>query len=82
MRSALGKMIDADLGRRPSFLDFFRSDSSNVEGTHLVAVLLLPFLVIFSRCATFLMGIHKRRTRGAERRVQAQGGQAMAVAEE
>jgi hypothetical protein len=65
-------MIGADSGRRPSFLAFFRSDSSNDEGTHLVDVLLLPFFVIFSLCATFLMGIHKRMRSGAERRMQAQ----------
>jgi hypothetical protein len=64
MRSALGKTIGADSGRRPSFLAFFRSDSLNNEGTHLVDALLFPFFIIFSLCATFLMGIHKRRARG------------------
>jgi hypothetical protein len=58
-RSLPGKMISADSGRKPSFLAFFRSDSSNNKGTHLVATLLLPFFVNFSLCATFLMGIQR-----------------------
>jgi hypothetical protein len=65
-------MIGTDSGRRPSFLAFFRSDSSNDEGTHLVDALPLPFFVIFSLCATFLMGIHQLMSSGAERRMQAQ----------
>jgi hypothetical protein len=53
------KTIGADFGRKLSFLAFFRLDSSNDEGTHLVPTLLLPFFVIFSLCATFLMGIQR-----------------------
>jgi hypothetical protein len=35
---------------------FFRSDSSNIDGTHLRAILLPPFFTIVALCATFLMG--------------------------
>jgi hypothetical protein len=73
IRSALGKMIGANSGRRPSFLAFFRSDSSNDEGTHLVATLLLPFIV---------MGIHKRRAQGLIGECRRKEEEAMAVAEE
>jgi hypothetical protein len=41
------------------FLAFFRSNSSNNKGTHLVAMLLLTFFVIFSLCTTFLVGIRR-----------------------
>jgi hypothetical protein len=82
MRSTPGKTIGTDLGRRPSFIAFFRSDSSNDEGTHLVAALLLPFFVIFSLCATFLMGIHKRCARGLRGEYKRKEEEAIAVAEE
>jgi hypothetical protein len=63
-------------------LAFFRSDSSSDEGTHLVDALLLPFFVIFSLCATFLMGIHKRCARGLRGECKRKGEEAMAAAEE
>jgi hypothetical protein len=78
----LGKMIDTDSGRRPSFLAFFRSDSSNDEGTHMVATLLFPFLVIFSLCVAFLMGIHKRSARGLRGECRCKEEEALVAAEE
>jgi hypothetical protein len=47
-----------------------------------VAALLLSFFVIFSLCATFLMGIHKRRTWGLRGECKRKGEEAMAAAEE
>jgi hypothetical protein len=48
----------------------------------LVAALLLPFFVIFSLCATFLMGIHKRRARGLRGECKRKEEEAMVAAEE
>jgi hypothetical protein len=75
-------MIGTDSGRRPSFLALFRSDSSNNEGTHLVATLMLPFFVIFSLCATFLMGIQKRCARGLREECKHKEEEAMTAMEE
>jgi hypothetical protein len=48
----------------------------------LVAALLLPFFIIFSLCATFLMGIHKRHARGLKGECKCKGEEAMAAVEE
>jgi hypothetical protein len=82
IRSVPGNIIGTDSRRRPSFLAFFRSDSSNDEGTHLVATLLLPFFVIFSLCATFLMGIHKRCAQGLRGECKSKEEEEMEAAEE
>jgi hypothetical protein len=82
MRSSPGKMIGADSGRRPSFLAFFRLDSSNDEGTHLVDALLLPFSVNFSLCATFLMGSTSEHAQGLRGECKRKGGEAMVATEE
>jgi hypothetical protein len=47
-----------------------------------VATLLLPFFVIFSLCATFLMGIQKRHARGLRKDFKRKKEEAMAAAEE
>jgi hypothetical protein len=50
-------MIAAASGRKPSFFAFVKSDSSNVDETHLRAILLPPFFTIVAMCATFFMGM-------------------------
>jgi hypothetical protein len=47
-----------------------------------VAALLLPFFVIFSLCATFLMGIYKRCAWGLRAECKRKEKEAIAVAEE
>jgi hypothetical protein len=59
-----GKTIGASPARNPSLLALFRSDSSNSEGTHWMVMPPLFFFVIFSLCATFLVGIQRRCARG------------------
>jgi hypothetical protein len=76
------KTIGGATARNPSLLALFRSDSSNSEGTHLVAVLPLFFFVIFSLCATIFVGIWRRCARGCEETEERKEDEAMAVAEE
>lgn len=57
--------------KKPSFLAFFRSVSSNDEGTHLRAIVLSPFFTIFTLCTTFLMGMQGWSARGCEERASA-----------
>jgi hypothetical protein len=80
--SSSGKMIGPAAGRKPSFSAFFRSASSKEEGTHFRAGFLVPFLAIFALCATFLMGIHWRSTRGLRADGKREEEEAVVAAEE
>jgi hypothetical protein len=54
-------------------LAFFRSASSKDEGTQFGAYFFVPFLAIFVRCATLLMGMQWWELSGAARTGKAQG---------
>jgi hypothetical protein len=60
-------MTAANVGRNPSFLAFFRSASLKDKRIQFEAYFFAPFLVIFERCATLLMGIQWREHSGAAR---------------
>jgi hypothetical protein len=66
----------------PSFLAFFRFASSKDEGTQLSAIFLVPFLTIFTLCATFLMGMQWWSAQGLRGEGKREEEEAVAAAEE
>jgi hypothetical protein len=75
-------MIGTADGRKPSFSAFFRSASSNDEGTQFRASFLVPLLVIFALCATLLMGMQWQSAWGLQEEGKREEEEAVAAAEE
>jgi hypothetical protein len=82
MASVLGKTISTEAGRNLSCLAFFRSPSLKEEGIQPKACFFVPFFAIFDRCATLLMGMQKRGTRGLREKGERKEEEAVAAAKE